>query len=116
MKGVLPESIRNRRDKGDFGYIYPETFRQMGGAQLFDSLAIARTGWVDAAKVHDDYVRLCSLYAAGSPEYMRRAVPLWAVISMEVWFNEVFEGSNRGIGAQSNPSEVSHAISISRTN
>ena len=105
-----------RRDKGDFGYIYPETFRQMGGARLFESLAIARKGWVDAAKVHDDYVRLCSLYAAGSPEYMRRMAPLWAVVAVEVWFNEVFEGSSHGLRVQVRPSQLSHQVPLSRTN
>ncbi|HUA35242.1 MAG TPA: asparagine synthase-related protein [Candidatus Binataceae bacterium] len=117
MKGVLPESIRTRRDKGDFGYIYPQTFRQMGGERLFDSLAIARNGWVDAAKVHADYVRMGSLYAAGSPEYMRRLVPLWAVTAVEMWFNEVFGQSSQGLAARPHRSEaVDPTSSASRTN
>lgn len=116
MKGRLPESIRKRRDKGDFGYIYPETFRQMGGERLFESLAIARNGWIDPAKVQADYVRMCSLYAAGNPDYMRRVVPLWAVVAVEMWFREVFEGSTRGVSSPAQSAESIATKSASGTN
>jgi asparagine synthase (glutamine-hydrolysing) len=93
MRELLPPSIMARRDKASFCYLYPETLRAMGGEHLFDSLSIARNGWVDESRVKDQYRRMIGMYDAGDFMYQFAIQQLWNVFAVEAWFNESFPRS-----------------------
>jgi asparagine synthase (glutamine-hydrolysing) len=51
MKGLLPEKIRTRLDKADFGTLFPRMFSQLDSAPVFQSLRLVSRGWLDASHV-----------------------------------------------------------------
>jgi len=89
MKGLLPEKVSERLDKSDFTGMAVTMLRKLGGEQLFKSLTVASSGWVNAeairAMLSDDLSALsgAALWA------------LWKILNIEVWMNE---------GLRSNPS------------
>jgi asparagine synthase (glutamine-hydrolysing) len=89
MKGLLPEKVSERLDKSDFTGNAVTMLRKLGGEQLFKSLTVASSGWVNSeairAMLSDDLSVLggTALWA------------LWKILNIEVWMNE---------GLRSNPS------------
>jgi asparagine synthase (glutamine-hydrolysing) len=104
MQPTLPAAIFARRDKADFGCVYPQTLRALGGERFCDSLAIARAGWVDGESVRAQYVRMNALFAAGDPEYLTHIGPLWNVFALELWFGEIFDQTSKPDAGASKPS------------
>ncbi len=45
MKGLLPERIRQRRTKGQFGRVFIETFNRIGGDRFFETMTMESQGW-----------------------------------------------------------------------
>ena len=83
MKGLLPELIRQRRTKGEFGRVFIETFNRLSGEEFFQGMATASKGWVNAERMR----QLCHDRLA---EYPSNLWPLWTTFAIELWFREVF--------------------------
>jgi asparagine synthase (glutamine-hydrolysing) len=83
MKGLLPELVRERQDKSEFGLIFINTFKSVGGEALFDSMAMASKGWVSSERMQ----QLCRDRLAAYPSNLW---PLWTTFAVELWFREVF--------------------------
>jgi asparagine synthase (glutamine-hydrolysing) len=85
MKGLLPESVRLRGDKGEFSSLFLDAFAAIGGQAFFDDLELARRGWVDATETRLLYRRLGDTIPAGSDVYSTFAWPLWMIAGLEMW-------------------------------
>lgn len=86
MRGLLPETVRQRVSKADFSHTFVWAFQSQGGERLFDSLTIASLGWVDGAQVRALYQRMAQRYARGDEGYIHDVWPLWMIFAMELWF------------------------------
>jgi asparagine synthase (glutamine-hydrolysing) len=86
MKGLLPQSVRERRDKGRFGRVFIETFNRIGGEFCFDSMAMESKGWVNAERMR----QLCRERLATYPCDLW---PLWTTFAVDLWFGEVCANS-----------------------
>jgi asparagine synthase (glutamine-hydrolysing) len=108
MRGLLPESVRQRRTKADFSHTFAETLQAYDGTQLLDSLVTERLGWVDGEEVRALYRRLTTLYAQGDERYIHHTWPLWMIVGIELWLNFVMgemEGSTYAAEQQTDTGE-----------
>jgi len=78
MRGLIPESIRLRRTKGDFTHLMKENFARQCAGETFQSLRLAADGYIDAAAVRTLYRRYMQGDEAAVP-------PLWAILAVERW-------------------------------
>lgn len=92
MRGLLPETVRQRLTKADFSYVYPKAMHAQGGERLFDSLAIDSLGWVDGERVRRMYRHMATSFAQGGEDYTTYMWPLWMIFGIELWFKAVFLG------------------------
>jgi asparagine synthase (glutamine-hydrolysing) len=90
MFELLPASVGSRGDKADFSHVFPEALESLGGEAFFDSLAIAREGWVNAEEIRVKYRTMTQHYRIGDPEYIAQMWHLWMVFGIEAWFRTVF--------------------------
>ena len=80
MRGLIPESIRLRRTKGDFTHLMKQNFARQCRGETFQSLRLAEDGYIDATAVRKLYERHLRGDAAAAP-------PLWAILAVERWVN-----------------------------
>ena len=80
MKGIIPESIRQRRSKADFSFELVNSFAKEQAGKAFDSMQLAELGYVDAMAVRNMY-RQC---VQGD---LRPIGPLWMILASERWLN-----------------------------
>jgi asparagine synthase (glutamine-hydrolysing) len=85
MKGLLPESVRNRTTKADFSHTFVQALRTQGGARLFESLHTEQLGWVNGEEIRRLYRRMEDFYRAGDQKYTSETWPLWMVYGIELW-------------------------------
>lgn len=86
MRGLLPDSIRLRRTKGDFTYLIKENFARECAGERFQSLRLAADGYIDADAVRKLYKR----YMQGDETTLSS---LSAILAVERWFNSAFIAS-----------------------
>ena len=95
MRGLLPESVRQRSSKGDFTNSFQDAFRLLGGETLFDYLAIETLGWVDGDQARK-ILRL-ELSANACIQQRRGCIsqcyPVWMIAGVDLWFRSVFSES-----------------------
>lgn len=89
MRGLVPETILARCDKADFTHVVIRAFENFGGEKVFDSLAVAAAGWVNAAQVRSAYRDMISLYRNGDVNYCRHTWSLFGLFGAEMWFRSV---------------------------
>ena len=88
MRGILPETVRQRTTKAEFSPIFLQTFRSLGGSRFFDSLQVAAMGWVDADKIRRTYASI-EAGATNSPDSATSGLcPLWMVVGIELWLRQ----------------------------
>lgn len=90
MRGLLPETVRQRLTKADFSHVHPKAMHAQGGERLFDSLIIASLGWVDRERVRQMYRHMATRFAQGDEDYTTYMWPLWMIFGIELWFKTVF--------------------------
>lgn len=91
LRGLLPESIRQRTTKGDFNHTFEDAFRILGGSAMFDSLAVEAVGWVDGGRVRRMIQELQSnACIVGKKECISHNYPLWMVLGVDVWYKTMF--------------------------
>jgi asparagine synthase (glutamine-hydrolysing) len=94
MSSLVPEGVRRRQSKAEFSHSFVDAFRALGGARLYESLAIAAEGWVDGPRVRRMYAEMERLHARGDAAFMRYVWPLWMIFGIELWFTMVFLNRN----------------------
>jgi asparagine synthase (glutamine-hydrolysing) len=91
MRGLIPDTIRQRRTKADFTILLVRALERFGGERLFDSMAIASMGWVNAGRLKDVYRERISRYGE---VYVW---PLWAAFAVDLWFKVLFDSKDLGL-------------------
>ena len=84
MKEVLPEVIRQRRDKAEFS----ETlFRALtrASAEMDCGPRAGESGWIDRNRVAIMCKEMQQLHSEGDEEYILRVWPLWMVWALDLW-------------------------------
>ena len=91
MKGLLPESVRNRTTKADFSHTFVQALQTQGGARLFESLQTEQLGWINGEEIRRMYRRMDEYYRAGDQRYTSETWPLWMVYGIELWLQALTE-------------------------
>ncbi len=92
MRGLLPDSVRQRSSKGDFTSSFQDAFRLLGGEAMFDSLAIAAQGWINEEQARQ-MLRLelntsaCIQQREGC---ISQCYPVWMIAGIDLWFRNAF--------------------------
>ena len=95
LRGRLPASVLDRRDKSEFSMVFDESFAQHGGDGLFDRLEIAQRGWVDGRRAREAYQQMFRQHtAAGTPD-APDVWHLWQVYGLELWHRALFSNNQR---------------------
>ena len=85
MVGRLPEAVRLRTSKADFGHLFVEAFQLAGGHDRFANLSIAHDrDWVRADDLVDRYTRLDAEVRSG--RFAPDIWPLWMVLAVDSWY------------------------------
>lgn len=90
MRGVLPESVYARTDKGDFTALVPLAVEALGGGVALRRLSVGAVGWVRSRELVDMYERGCRRQKAGSPDYGEDLFPVWMALAVETWYRAMF--------------------------
>ena len=83
MRGLLPETIRNRPCKAEFGHTFRQALAGSEARRSFGFLTLGKIGWVDPDAVRWMYDRAMTAHSFG-----RRAGnmwPLWVIFATEMW-------------------------------
>jgi len=84
MEGILPELIRQRRDKAEFS----ETlFRALARtrAEMVCDASFRYSGWIDGNQVQIMRKEMERLHDDGDEGYILRVWPLWMVWALDLW-------------------------------
>jgi asparagine synthase (glutamine-hydrolysing) len=88
-RGVLPESVRQRRNKAEFSGLLRHGVKEMavalGGEAGFGSFNVVERGWVEAEQLREFFH--LRMNDRGSNLW-----PLWSVMELEMWLRECFTG------------------------
>ena len=88
MRGILPETVRQRTTKAEFSTVFLQTLRSLGGSRFFDSSQVAARGWVDADKIQRAYATMES-GATNNPDSAPSGLwSLWMVVGIELWLRQ----------------------------
>ncbi len=83
MRGLVPDSVLARRDKGDFSILFIRALEKMGGERFFDSMTLESAGWIDRPKFQAAYRNLIKNYQHSN------MWPLWTVFAIELWYRMI---------------------------
>ena len=88
MQGMLPELIRQRRDKAEFSEtLFRAVTRTAPGTVYVRSSG--ERGWVDRNRVQIMRREMEQLYGVGDEGYILRVWPLWMVWALDLWSQEL---------------------------
>ena len=87
MRNVLPKSILQRTNKGNFTFTIAQCFQDLNGEYLDNSYAIPSKGWVCASQVQELYRKMMRFYQNGESYPVW---PLWMIFGVELWMRTVF--------------------------
>ena len=90
MRGLIPETVRTRQTKAEFSHLSPQAYQVLDGERIFNSLAVAEMGWINAAQASKIYQESAQLYALGDDRYKNYTWTLWMIFGVELWFRNVF--------------------------
>ncbi len=94
MRGLMPESVLGRLDKGDFLGVAIATLRNLYDAGVLKSPRIDAIGWVKAEELRKAYQRTMSLHASRDARIVGHLWPLLAACAVELWFGSVFDSND----------------------
>lgn len=106
MRGLLPESIRQRTDKGDFTFTFPQYFEDLEGRCLSDASMLAARGWVNSEQIQTMYQETIRLYHAGKGYPIWQ---LWMILALELWVRKVFSNKVEAISQETLQSQMAGA-------
>jgi asparagine synthase (glutamine-hydrolysing) len=80
MKNILPEKVRNRKDKVGFATptdLWTNKILKNEISELFSSTSFKQRGIFEASKIESTYQKAPSTFKANE---------IWRILSMEMWF------------------------------
>ena len=92
----LAPSVRTRTSSGEGSGRVAARVTGMAAAGVYDRMALAGAGWVDARVVAGMLRRMRERLAAGDGRYAAEACPLWIIGGTERWFRALFKSSYTG--------------------
>jgi asparagine synthase (glutamine-hydrolysing) len=92
MAGLLPESVRQRKNKTDFSGLFIDAVDALEGEAFYSNLELARLGWLDMDEVLTLYRRMRSRVSRGWTAFSDDAWSLWAIAGLEIWARAIMEG------------------------
>ena len=87
MRGILPENIRNRTDKGDFSHVIAETLLDPLVLDWVKCSRLVAAGYVEAGSIQREYAVFKKSYSQGSDAYIGLSWKIWAALTLEVWLS-----------------------------
>lgn len=87
MQTILPESIRQRTDKGDFTFVFPQAFESLNGLCFLDTSNLADNGWVNGSQLQTMYREMMERYYTGKDYPIWQ---LWMIFGLELWTRSMF--------------------------
>lgn len=91
---LLPTSVYSRRNKAHFAEMFSDQLQMLGGDSLFDSLTIARLGWVDGDEVRLMYRQLKKFAKEGFKSPVTYVWMLWMIFGIDLWWRSIFRREN----------------------
>ena len=85
MAGLMPESVRSRRNKAEFSHVFYEELRVQGGLALFTGTVLEDLGWIDGKQVRAMYEQIDRWYRSPDGSLPRHLWSLWTLASVERW-------------------------------
>jgi asparagine synthase (glutamine-hydrolysing) len=107
LRDLLPPSVATRSGSGIGSARVVRGVDGLGGADLFDDLALARDGFVRQSETSAMYRRLKRRFEAGDLAYNDEAYPLWIIGGTELWYRDVLKraSSRSSVSAELPPLE-----------
>ena len=94
-RGTLPEMVRVRQDKADFGRQFIAALECLGGSGLFADGRLSTSHRLNLAETR----RMCAEMAAAAGAYNNRALPhtwqLWLAAAVDLWLQKLPAPSGR---------------------
>lgn len=90
MRGLLPESVYARTDKGDFTAFVAKSVEALGGAGALRTLHVEALGWVRSSELINLYERGRRRLELGSADYGEEMFPVWMALAVETWYRSMF--------------------------
>jgi asparagine synthase (glutamine-hydrolysing) len=87
MNGLLPDSVRDRRDKAEFSQMFADQFSALGGATLFKNLGVESRGFVIGDRVQQMYSQMERFASQDFPGPVTYVWLLWMIWGVELWLN-----------------------------
>lgn len=91
MRRHLPDSIRQRRTKADFVFMWTEALARESAGNGFQSLRLADEGYVNTVEVQN-------MYKQWQQGKISNVWTLWNILALECWFDTVFFAPARARG------------------
>ena len=85
LKGVLPESVRQRLTKCTFDFVFVENLKAARAEEVLGSGVLTSLGWLNREETGRALRRIFALYSRDDLAYSRLAWPAWATLGIEVW-------------------------------
>jgi asparagine synthase (glutamine-hydrolysing) len=84
IRGKVPDSVCDRRDKAYFSITFVESFERMGGERLFARMALDEVGIVD----RQEFLRV---YRHRLADWQNQNLwPVWNTLAAELWYRVAF--------------------------
>jgi asparagine synthase (glutamine-hydrolysing) len=90
MKGLVPDSILQRRDKAEFSAVDAQLWQSDLIAPLFRSSRIANQGWIDQPRITAMYDEFMQKWNHGQKDCLPHVWPLSMYLGIELWFRAAF--------------------------
>jgi asparagine synthase (glutamine-hydrolysing) len=84
IRGKIPNSVCDRRDKAYFSITFVKAFERMGGEGLFDRMALDEAGIID----REEFLRVYRYRLATWDS--QNLWPLWNTLAAELWYRVAF--------------------------
>jgi hypothetical protein len=87
MRGLLPEKVRQRLDKGEYSSVFVQALLAQGGESEFNSLDIHNRGWLNTTNICTLFADILRLYREKSEAYVAHVWPVWNAIGLNFWLS-----------------------------
>jgi asparagine synthase (glutamine-hydrolysing) len=84
MEGILPELIRQRRDKAEFSETLYRALTRTKAGMVCEPRSGA-SGWIDGNRIQIMRKEMEQLHSDGDEDYILRVWPLWMVWAIDLW-------------------------------
>jgi asparagine synthase (glutamine-hydrolysing) len=110
MNGLLPDSVRDRRDKAEFSHMFSDQFSALGGAALFKNLGVEARGFVNGDRVRKMYGQMEQFASQGFPGPVTYVWLLWMIWGVELWLNTNIWSASADRETESAPRAVANGL------